>query len=140
MWEAYWRRYESAGNDPSVGRKLVALLHGAGAERIENDCLFFGACAGPARFGIFVANLIGVIESARGSMAASRAVTDVEIDAALGAIRAWSGLPDAAAWYTASRDAAGWRHQVLPDRARGNELSIPGLSCSRRGRGYLPGQ
>jgi ubiquinone/menaquinone biosynthesis C-methylase UbiE len=102
LWEAYWRRYESAGNDPSVGRKLVALLHGAGAERIENDCLFFGACAGSARFGSFVANLVGVIESARGSMTASGAMTDAGIDEALEAIHAWSRLPDAAAWYTVS--------------------------------------
>ena len=31
MWRAYIESYVRLGNDPHVGRKLVALLHGAGA-------------------------------------------------------------------------------------------------------------
>jgi SAM-dependent methyltransferase len=102
LWEAYWRELERLGNDPFAGRKLVALLHGAGAEPIGNGCLFFGSCAGSATFGSLVANLIGVIEGARGGLTGSGAVTDTAMDAAIDAIRAWSRRPDAAAWYTAA--------------------------------------
>ena len=42
LWKAYVNSFEIRGNDPYVGRRLVALLHDAGLTSIRNSCVFFG--------------------------------------------------------------------------------------------------
>ena len=50
VWQAYIRTYDRLGNDPFVGRRLVGLLHAAGAVQFRNHWLFFGSCAGMPTF------------------------------------------------------------------------------------------
>jgi SAM-dependent methyltransferase len=46
LWNAYIRTYDRIGNDPFVGRRLVQLLHQAGARPVRNSWIWFGGCAG----------------------------------------------------------------------------------------------
>jgi SAM-dependent methyltransferase len=41
VWQAYQRSYHRHGNDPIVGRRLVQLLHQAGAQPRRNTWIFF---------------------------------------------------------------------------------------------------
>lgn len=98
-WQAYLRAYDRMGNDPFVGRRLVQLLHDAGAKPMRNTVVFFGACAGNPDFEALVANLIGVMEGARDTVI-KYALCDPEYyDAAGPTLRQWSRRPDAAFWY-----------------------------------------
>jgi ubiquinone/menaquinone biosynthesis C-methylase UbiE len=99
LWEAYFRTYAKFGRDPYVGRRLVAMLHEAGATPSGNTWLFFGSCAGSPNFDPMVANFLGVLEGARESVLAAGELTDPEIEAGIEALRSWSERPDAALWY-----------------------------------------
>ncbi|MFN7929846.1 MAG: class I SAM-dependent methyltransferase [Blastocatellia bacterium] len=102
LWQAYMRSYEHLGNDPIVGRRLVALLAAAGAQPVRNTLIFFGSCAGEPNFAGFCANLIEVIASARATVTAANLLDAVAFDAALANLRGWSQRPDAAIWYAMS--------------------------------------
>ena len=65
LWDAYMRAYDRIGNDPLVGRRLVQLLHEAGAQPVRNTWVFFGGCAGMETFPILAANMAGVVRTAR---------------------------------------------------------------------------
>ena len=65
LWNAYCRSYDRIGNDPYIGRRLVSLLHEAGAKNIQNSLFFFGDCAGNETFETYALNVIGVIETAK---------------------------------------------------------------------------
>src|SRR2546430_1833272 len=65
LWNAYIRTYDRIGNDPYVGRRLVALLHEAGAIPTRNTWIFFGGCAGMEIFDVLTANMAGGGRSAR---------------------------------------------------------------------------
>ena len=93
------RTYERNGNDPWVGRKLVELLHAAGASPARNDWLFFGGCAGDGRLELFVRNLAGLFEGAREEILAGGEFDARRFEAALAALRAWGGRSDAAFWF-----------------------------------------
>jgi hypothetical protein len=54
LWQAYQRSYDYLGNDPIIGRRLMALLRDAGAEPVRNTFVFFGSCAGEAHFPLYV--------------------------------------------------------------------------------------
>ncbi len=97
VWRAYMRAYESVGNDPLVGRKLVSLLHAAGARPARIEQLFFGACAGEEALPVAVANLRGILEGAREAIQAHLA--PARFDQGLAELEAWAGRPDAAFWY-----------------------------------------
>jgi SAM-dependent methyltransferase len=99
LWRAYVRSYGLLGNDPFIGRKLVALLHGAGLERIRNGGLFFGGSAGDDRFEAIADNLIGIMEGAGRTILAHRLLGAKEYRAAMAALRAWRSHPAAAQWY-----------------------------------------
>src|SRR6185295_19021024 len=99
LWQAYIRAYEHLGCDPFVGRRLVALLHEAGAEPIRNDWKFFGSCAGAPEFPAFVRNAIGVVETARKVITGPIGFSDRQFDDALRAMREWGRRSDAALWY-----------------------------------------
>lgn len=100
VWAEYLRVFERHGNDPLIGRRLVALLQETGAEQIRNTCLFFGSCAGSPTFPAAVNNLTGVLEGARDDLVAG-AVTPDRLEDALAGLREWAARPDAALWYTA---------------------------------------
>jgi hypothetical protein len=98
MWAAYQRSYDRLGHDPIVGRRLVQLLHEAGAAPVRNTWVFFGSCAGHPDFDAFVDNLHGVLAGALPAMAATGLPSGV-VGSALEAIGAWRTRPDAAIWY-----------------------------------------
>ncbi len=100
LWRAYYLTYERQGRDPYIGRRLVSLLHEAGARPVANRCLFFGACQGSADFDPLMDNFIGIIEGARSRILEHGLTDEVRFDEALAAFRRWRRLPDAALWYT----------------------------------------
>jgi len=99
LWRAYIRGYERNGNDPCVGRKLVALLHAAGVAPARNAWLYFGGCAGDGRLDLFVRNLAGLLVGAREEILKGGELDGARIDAGIAAIRAWGERPDAAFWF-----------------------------------------
>jgi SAM-dependent methyltransferase len=99
LWQVYMRAYEHLGCDPFVGRRLVALLHDAGARPRRNHWVFFGSCAGAPEFPDFVRNLIGVIETAREVMTGSLGFGEKRFDEAVRALGPWGQRSDAAIWY-----------------------------------------
>ncbi len=100
LWSAYVRSYDRVGNDPYVGRRLVALLHSAGAKPARNQWLFFGTCSGQADFETYAENLAGVLESARGAILGAGLIESSFFDRTLAELHEWSRRPDAALWYS----------------------------------------
>lgn len=99
LWHAYQRSYEYLGNDPIIGRRLVALLQAAGAQPVRNAFVFFGSCAGAAHFPHYVENLIGVINGARATVVDAGLLDAASFDAAIAALHEWSRDPAATIWY-----------------------------------------
>jgi hypothetical protein len=103
LWHCYLRTYDRNGNDPSIGHRLVSLLHAAGATPVRNTWLFFGACAGQVKvFSTYVDNLVGVLQSVRQPILSLGEFEPASFDGCLRAIREWSARPDAALWYAVS--------------------------------------
>lgn len=99
LWEAYIRSYDRAGNDPFIGRRLVALLHDAGLRPNGNTFLFFGSCAGDPLFDTFAENCIRVLHSAEALILSEELCDRAGWATGLAAYAAWRTRPDAAAWY-----------------------------------------
>jgi SAM-dependent methyltransferase len=99
LWRAFQRSYDRLGCDPFIGRRLVELLHGAGARPVRSTWIYFGSCAGEPKWPGFVENIHSQLASARDSMAAGGLLGAAEIDAALHAFLGWSRRPEAAIWY-----------------------------------------
>jgi ubiquinone/menaquinone biosynthesis C-methylase UbiE len=98
VWRAYMNSYTSAGNDPIVGRRMVELLHAAGAQPLRNTWVFFGSCSGEDIWPLVVSNLIGVVESARAEVLRQGFAAE-QLDRALSDVHEWSLRPDVAIWY-----------------------------------------
>ena len=101
VWRAYLLTYGRMGMDANIGRRLVELLHQAGATPVRNDELFFGSCVGDRDWGGYVDNVAGILIGARADIVATGKVADGDIDRAVGAWYEWSKRPEAAFWYTA---------------------------------------
>jgi SAM-dependent methyltransferase len=99
LWRAYIRTYDRMGNDPFVGRRLVQLLHAAGAVPKRNTVLFFGGCAGMETFDVLTANMIGVVKTARQSILSMSLYDRELLDAAMREYESWARRPDAAIWF-----------------------------------------
>ncbi|HEV7572509.1 MAG TPA: methyltransferase domain-containing protein [Thermoanaerobaculia bacterium] len=99
LWDAYMRAYERIGNDPHVGRRLVQLLHEAGAQPLRNTWVFFGGCAGMETFPILAANMAGVVRTARDTIIAN-GLFEAAFDRVMDDYRVWSQRPDAALWFS----------------------------------------
>ena len=99
LWRAYIEAFKKLGNDPFVGRRLVAMLREAGAERLTNQWLFFGSCAGNPTFGAFVQNFVGILEGAADAIVATSLVERDDLDRGIAAFWKWGKRPDAALWY-----------------------------------------
>jgi SAM-dependent methyltransferase len=97
LWRAYLETYVRAGNDPFVGRRLVALLAAAGARPRRNDWIFFGSCAGAADFELVVDNLAGILRGARAAIA--QGLSEREQDLGLEELERWRARDDAALWF-----------------------------------------
>jgi len=102
LWNAYMRTYDRIGNDPLTGRRLVQLLHQAGARPRRNTWIFFGGCAGMEIFDVLAKNMAGVVRSAREAIL-SMALFDAEaFDEVMRQYETWSRRPDAALWFAVS--------------------------------------
>jgi SAM-dependent methyltransferase len=99
LWRAYIRTYDRLGHDPYVGRRLVALLHEAGAFPRRNTWLFFGACSGDPAFPVIVENMARILEGASRAIAGATSLSPGEIARAIAELHSWGGRPDAAFWY-----------------------------------------
>lgn len=102
LWKAYMQTYSALGNDPDVGRKLVSLLHEAGAAPVRNTWVFFGSCSGEKHFDIYVDKLIGVIAGAKGEIVRSQLFEAATFDRIIESFRSWRLRPDATLWYAVS--------------------------------------
>ena len=102
LWSAYMQTYSKLGNDPIIGRKLVSLLHEAGAAPVRNTWIFFGSNPGERRFDIYVNNLIGVIEGAKAEMVRQGLFEEKAFDQVIASFHSWRGQPDATLWYAVS--------------------------------------
>lgn len=100
VWRVYQRTYDRIGADPVVGRRLVALLHAAGAKPRRNQGLFFGSCSGHPDFAAYVENIARILEGARATILAVGETDEAGLDAAVTSLRVWAGRPDAAIWYS----------------------------------------
>lgn len=101
LWQAYVRSYERLGNDPYVGRRLVALLHDGGLTSIRNSCVFFGGCAGNERFQAVADNLIAALEGAEEPMLAGEFLDETAFRTGIDGLQRWKTNPSAALWYSA---------------------------------------
>jgi SAM-dependent methyltransferase len=99
LWSAYARLYDRNGSDPFVGRRLVALLHQAGAAPVRNTFVFYGGCAGSPHFEGIVMNLVHVLRGARDAIVEANLYEARAIDEILDAMASWSHRSDAALWY-----------------------------------------
>ena len=97
LWRAYERTYDRLGCDPYIGRRLVSLLHEAGAQPVRATWIFFGE------------NLAGVVASARGAIVDGGLLGAAEFNDGLEALGPWAVRPDAAFCY-----AIFWAEGVRP--------------------------
>ncbi len=109
LWNAYIRTYDRIGNDPYVGRRLVSLLHQAGAVPRRNTWIFFGGCAGMQIFDVLTANMAGVVRSARQTIIKMSLFDSDGFDAVMRQYDTWSRRPDAAIWF-----AVAWAEGARP--------------------------
>jgi SAM-dependent methyltransferase len=109
LWNNYIRTYDRIGNDPYVGRRLVQLLHQAGARPVRNTWIWFGGCAGMESFGVLAANMAGVVRTARETMIAMNLVDGETFDFVMEQYDRWARRPDAALWFSVAW-AEGTRH------------------------------
>lgn len=109
LWRAYMRTYDRLGNDPYVGRRLVWLLHAAGAAPARNAWIFFGGCSGSPPFQPLVANLASILEGAREAILAAGRLEPRSFEEGLAGLRDWGRRPDAAIWF-----AICWAEGVRP--------------------------
>jgi SAM-dependent methyltransferase len=99
LWRAFQRTYDRLGCDPFIGRRLVSLLHEAGAAPVRSTWIYFGSCAGEAKWPGFVENIHSQLAGARGAMIEGGLLGAAEIDAGLAAFLAWGRRPEATIWY-----------------------------------------
>lgn len=101
VWQAYMRTYDRLGNDPIIGRRLISLLHQAGAQPARNAFVFFGSCSGHQDFETLVENIAFILESARDGILAT-GFEESSFAAGIRNLREWKSRPDAAIWFSIS--------------------------------------
>ena len=108
VWEAYMKTYERLGNDPLTGRRLVELLHQAGASPKRNTWIFFGSCAGHPDFPTVTSNLMKILWGAQEAILAT-GLPAAAFDDGVASLQTWSARPDAAFWFAMS-----WAEGIRP--------------------------
>ncbi|MEA2554652.1 MAG: hypothetical protein QOJ65_2828 [Fimbriimonadaceae bacterium] len=109
MWEAYVHSYEKLGNDPFVGRRLVSLLHQAGAKPVRNTWVFFGGCSGQPIFARHCKNIHDILAMAKKTIVEEMFFEETYFDQSLANFLEWSQRPDSSMWYGIS-----WAEGVRP--------------------------
>jgi ubiquinone/menaquinone biosynthesis C-methylase UbiE len=100
LWQAYIRSYDRLGCDPYVGRRLVALLHAAGARPTAASGIFYGGAAGTPEFETAGHNIVRIMRGARAALTAPGMLEVETFERAVGALEAWIARPDASCWYS----------------------------------------
>jgi len=103
LWRSFVRTYDRIGCDPYVGRRLVSLLHEAGAQPVRSSWISFGSCAGMDEWPGFIENIVKQFEGARAAILGAGMMSAVDFNHALAAFSKWSVRPDAAYWYAICR-------------------------------------
>jgi SAM-dependent methyltransferase len=98
VWRAYQRAYDRHRNDPSIGRRLVQLLHQAGAAPKSNTFVFFGSCSGEPDFENYVLNIGSVIAKSTDDIVET-GVSREMVERAIAELGTWRKAPDSAIWY-----------------------------------------
>jgi SAM-dependent methyltransferase len=109
LWTAYMRTYDRIGADPLVGRRLVSLLHEAGATPRRNTWVFFGGCAGMEHFDVVAKNMAGVVRTAREAILSMSLFDSRYFEDVLDGVDGWARRPDAALWFSVS-----WAEGIRP--------------------------
>lgn len=109
LWHAYVRVADDHGNDAFVGRRLVTLLHRAGAIPRRSTMIFFGGCAGSPELEMMVGNVVELFHGVREQMQARSLIDAADYDAAVASFRAWGQRPDVGFWY-----AVPWVEGIRP--------------------------
>lgn len=112
LWGIYTRQYGALGYDGDVGRRLISLLHDAGAKPRRASMLFYGGCSGEPVFGSIVENVAMLFEGVSERIAATGDMDLEQVTAAVAAVRAWGRREDAALWY-----ALPWAEAMAPEEA-----------------------
>lgn len=99
LWEAYVHSYEKLGNDPFVGRRLVSLLHQAGAKPKRNTWVFFGGCSGQEHFQRHFQNIYDILALAKNTIVEEMFFDEAYFDVTMAHFANWAKRPDAAIWY-----------------------------------------
>jgi len=99
LWRALIHAFGDLGNDPFIGRKLVAMMRVADLDPVRTDCLFFGGCAGSEQWDVVVDNLEGVLTGARDAILESSAIPLDVFDEVIESLQDWRQRPDSALWY-----------------------------------------
>ena len=99
LWAAYMRTFSASGLDPLIGRRLVELLHQAGARPRRSTWIFFGSCAGSDTWDLVSTNLVQVLAGAREHVVARGGLDAAAFDDRMDVLGAWIRRPDAAVWY-----------------------------------------
>jgi SAM-dependent methyltransferase len=100
LWHAYIRTYDRLGNDPFVGRRLVSILHQAGAVPVRNTWIFFGSCSGNPTFAPLVANALGILNGAKEAILSQGLLDPALFEAGVKSVDQWAQRPDAGFWYS----------------------------------------
>ncbi|HEX7072273.1 MAG TPA: methyltransferase domain-containing protein [Rhodothermales bacterium] len=108
LWTAYTRSFDRLGNDPFVGRRLVSLLHRAGARHTRTTMLHFGGSAAHPHWPGLTHNIAYIIDQARPVILQHDLLEEEALDAGLDSFRSWTQRPDATVWY-----ATMWAEGVL---------------------------
>ncbi len=100
LWHSYMRSYDRLGNDPYIGRRLVSLLHHAGAQPKRNTWIFFGSCSGNPTFDLLVDNLLEILRGARAEILKAGNLEDADFETGIHSLQNWHSRPDAAIWFS----------------------------------------
>ncbi len=102
VWRAYIRLYDRFGNDPFVGRRLVQLLHQAGAKPKRNAWVWFGGCSNDESFVPLVHNIMGILKGCKDQLLLHELITADEFAFAMESLKRFAAREDAAIWFAMS--------------------------------------
>lgn len=99
LWSAYLGTYESVGGDPYVGRRLVSMLHRAGAVPRRTATLNWGGCGGSPDFKGKAENFTDMVVGAGARIVSAGLLTKGRLRICIEELREWKYEPDAAFWF-----------------------------------------
>ena len=100
LWSSYVASFTRLKSDPFVGRRLISLIHGAGASPMRNNNLSVSGCSGSPSFGPIFDILCALLEGARQTMISEKLIAEVQFESGMASLREWGLAPNAALWYS----------------------------------------